>query len=417
VGLQQSISRPSQFRGSKTVTVRSYVNLPVENSTVALRCDLNVPLDNQGEITDDLRIQAAVPTIKHLVNRQAKVVILSHMGRPNGEKVPSLSLDIVAKRLSELLNQPVLFIASTDSEDIAAAVNAMSPSSVALLENVRFDPRETSKVPAERRERAAEWVQWADYFVSDGFGVVHRAQASVTDLAEAIPSAAGDLVDRESKVFAKLLNGAERPYTVILGGSKVSDKLGVIESLLPRVDNLLIGGGMAYTFLLAEGVGVGNSLQQPDFVDTVQRFMQEARDRGVNLLLPVDIVIASEFAPNSPTKIVKSNQIPDGWMGLDIGPDTCKLFASVISKSATVVWNGPMGVFEMPIFAGGTLAVAQAMASSDAFTVIGGGDSAAAVRLLDVDEAQFDHISTGGGASLEFLEGKSLPGLEVLEGN
>ena len=393
------------------------MDLPVGNATVALRCDFNVPVDNDGAITDDLRIKAALPTIKNLIRRQAKVVILAHMGRPKGQVVPKLSLRVVAQRLSELLEQNVQLISSSKPVEISAVVADMPVGSVALLENVRFDPRETSKDHSDRRQLAEEWASWADFFVSDGFGVVHREQASVTELAEAVPSAAGELVVRETEVFSSLLDGAQRPYTVILGGSKVGDKLGVIESLLPRVDNLLIGGGMAYTFLLAQGIEVGQSLQQPDFVDAVELFMQEARDRGVNLVLPVDFVVASEFAPDSSTQVVEARAIPADWMGLDIGPKTRELFAQVISESATVVWNGPMGVFEMPAFSAGTLAVARAMASSSAFTVIGGGDSAAAVRLLDVDQTQFDHISTGGGASLEFLEGKSLPGLEILEGS
>ena len=393
------------------------MDLPVENATVALRCDFNVPIDNEGVITDDLRIKAALPTIKNLISRQAKVVILAHMGRPKGQVVPELSLGVVAERLSELLNQKVQLITSTKTAEISASLADIPVGSVAILENVRFDKRETSKDHSDRRQLAEEWASWADFFVSDGFGVVHREQASVTELAEVVPCAAGELVLRESEVFRSLLGGAKRPYTVILGGSKVGDKLGVIESLLPRVDNLLIGGGMAYTFLLAQGIEVGQSLQQPDFIEAVKMFMQEARERGVNLVLPVDFVVAKEFAPDSSTQVVGASKIPADWMGLDIGPRSRELFADVISESATVVWNGPMGVFEMPAFSGGTLAVARAMASSSAFTVIGGGDSAAAVRLLDVDQTQFDHISTGGGASLEFLEGKSLPGLEILEGS
>ena len=393
------------------------MDLPVENATVALRCDFNVPIDNEGVITDDLRIKAALPTIKNLISRQAKVVILAHLGRPKGQVVPELSLGVVAERLSELLNQKVQLITSSKPAEISASLADMPVGSVAILENVRFDKRETSKDHSDRRQLAEEWASWADFFVSDGFGVVHREQASVTELAEVVPCAAGELVLRESEVFRSLLGGAKRPYTVILGGSKVGDKLGVIESLLPRVDNLLIGGGMAYTFLLAQGIEVGQSLQQPDFIEAVKMFMQEARERGVNLVLPVDFVVAKEFAPDSSTQVVGASEIPADWMGLDIGPRSRELFADVISESATVVWNGPMGVFEMPAFSGGTLAVARAMASSSAFTVIGGGDSAAAVRLLDVDQTQFDHISTGGGASLEFLEGKSLPGLEILEGS
>lgn len=397
--------------------MRSLTDLPVEGSTVALRCDFNVPLDDSGAITDDLRIRAAIPTIEFLSGHRATVVILAHMGRPKGEVVPSLSLAPVAARLTELLGKPVHLITERDPLVVSQQIGQLAPGSVTLLENVRFDPRETSKTTEERISLAREWALWADSYVADGFGVVHRAQASVTELAGLVPSAGGLLVAKESEVFSTLLQGVERPYTVVLGGSKVSDKLGVIASLLPRVDNLLIGGGMAYTFLLAKGLAVGTSLQEPDFVETVREFLQQASNLGVNLVLPVDFVIAHEFSPDSDTRIVTADQIPDGWMGLDIGPETRKEFSRVIHQSKTVVWNGPMGVFEMPAFAQGTLSVAQAMTESNAFTVIGGGDSAAAVRLLDVDATKFDHISTGGGASLEFLEGKSLPGLAILEGN
>ncbi len=396
--------------------MRSLSDLPLGNSTVALRCDFNVPLDSRGVITDDLRIRAALPTIEYLLAQSAKVVILSHLGRPKGQTVDALSLAPVAKRLAELLNRPVNFLASRDPAEVSRAVSEAPANSVTLLENVRFDPRETSKDPSEREALAREWAQWAEFFVSDGFGVVHRSQASVTEIAALVPSAAGLLVERESGVFAAILDAPARPSTVILGGSKVGDKLGVIESLLPRVDNLLIGGGMAYTFLLAQGKEVGQSLQQPDFVEDVRAFMAQATELGVRLLLPVDFVVADSFDAKAKTQIVSADSIPADWMGLDIGPLTRQEYADVIAQSATVVWNGPMGVFEMEPFAGGTLAIAQAMAESGAYTVIGGGDSAAAVRVLEVDETKFDHISTGGGASLEFLEGKSLPGLAVLKG-
>ena len=397
--------------------MKSLIDLPVEGSTVALRCDFNVPLDANGRITDDLRIQAAIPTIDALTSRHAAVVILAHLGRPKGKPVPELSLAPVADRLAELLGKPVKLISETDPAIVAEVIGHLPQGSVSLMENVRFDPRETSKVAEERLDLAREWAQWADFFVSDGFGVVHRSQASVTELPDLVPHAGGLLVEKESKVFSTLLHEAERPYTVVLGGSKVSDKIGVISSLLPRVNNLLIGGGMAYTFLLAKDLAVGTSLQEPEFVEAAREFMQQANELGVNLLLPVDFIVANEFSPDSETQVVKVDQIPDGWMGLDIGPETRIEFSRVIHESKTVVWNGPMGVFEMPAFAQGTLAVAQAMAESDAFTVIGGGDSAAAVRVLGVDQTKFDHISTGGGASLEFLEGKELPGLVKLEGN
>lgn len=396
--------------------MRTLSDLTLDNSTVALRCDFNVPLDSQGVITDDLRIRAALPTIEYLLSRSAKVVILAHLGRPKGQVVDALSLAPVAERLAELLGRPVNFVVSRDAAEVSQRVAEAPTNSVTLLENVRFDPRETSKDPSERETLAREWAQWAEFFVSDGFGVVHRAQASVTEIAELVPSAAGLLVQSESDVFAAILTDPARPLTVILGGSKVGDKLGVIESLLPRVDNLLIGGGMAYTFLLAQGKEVGQSLQQPDFVEDVRSFMAEAIELRVRLLLPVDFVVAESFDAKAKTQIVSADSIPADWMGLDIGPLTREEYAGVIAGSATVVWNGPMGVFEMEPFAGGTLAIAQAMAESSAYTVIGGGDSAAAVRVLDVDETKFDHISTGGGASLEFLEGKSLPGLTVLKG-
>ena len=395
--------------------MRTLRDLSLKESTIALRCDFNVPLDTQGKITDDLRIVAALPTINALRDAGSRVVILAHLGRPKGEIVAELTLAPVAQRLSELLGSSVAF-SSSPKGDVTAIEN-LKAGEVVLLENVRFDARETSKDPAQRLELAKEWAVWADGFVSDGFGVVHREQASVTDLAKLVPNAAGLLVSRECEVFEKLLAGAERPYTVILGGSKVGDKLGVIEALLPRVDNLLIGGGMSYTFLLGLGNEIGDSISQPDFVETVQGFMAQAKERGVNLMLPVDFVVADRFAPDSDIAVVSRDAIPIDWMGLDIGPKTRELYSAVIADSATVVWNGPMGVFEMEAFAGGTLAVAQAMAASEGFTVIGGGDSAAAVRILDVDQDKFDHISTGGGASLEFLEGKTLPGLTVLEGN
>jgi phosphoglycerate kinase len=390
-------------------------DLDLPDSTVALRCDFNVPLNEEGEITDDLRIVAALPTINALRKAGSRVVILAHLGRPEGARVAELTLAPVARRLSQLLGIPVAFSASPNTD--REVIDTLTAGDVALLENVRFDARETSKDPRARQELARNWSSWADSYVSDGFGVVHREQASVTELATLVPNAAGLLVARESEVFAQLLQGAQRPYTVILGGSKVGDKLGVIQSLLPRVDNLLIGGGMAYTFLLSMGLGIGGSIAQPDFVEATRGFLTQAQDLGVNLMLPVDFVVADRFAPDAITATVDQDSIPADQMGLDIGPRTRELYSQIIRDSATIVWNGPMGVFEMPAFADGTLAVARAMADSTGFTVIGGGDSAAAVRILEVDQSKFDHISTGGGASLEFLEGKDLPGLTVLEGS
>ncbi|MBT5182649.1 MAG: phosphoglycerate kinase [Actinobacteria bacterium] len=395
--------------------MRTLHELDLSDSTVALRCDFNVPLNVDGEITDDLRIVAALPTIRALRESGSRVVILAHLGRPEGVPVAELTLAPVARRLSELLGVPVEFSAGPRTDP--GVIGNLTSGQVALLENVRFDPRETSKDSAARLELAHTWAHWADAYVSDGFGVVHRKQASVTELASLVPNAGGLLVARESEVFDQLLAGAERPYTVILGGSKVGDKLGVIESLLPKVDNLLIGGGMAYTFLLSMGLEIGDSISQPGFVDATHGFLMQAQDLGVNLRLPVDFVVADKFAPDAITAIVDRDSIPAGHMGLDIGPRTRELYAEIIGDSATIVWNGPMGVFEMEAFSGGTLAVASAMADSRGFTVIGGGDSAAAVRILEVDHNKFDHISTGGGAGLEFLEGKKLPGLTVLEGN
>ena len=395
--------------------MRTLHELDLSDSTVALRCDFNVPLNVDGEITDDLRIVAALPTIRALRESGSRVVILAHLGRPEGVPVAELTLAPVARRLSELLGVPVEFSAGPRTDP--GVIGNLASGQVALLENVRFDPRETSKDSAARLELAHTWANWADAYVSDGFGVVHRRQASVTELASLVPNAGGLLVARESEVFDQLLAGAERPYTVILGGSKVGDKLGVIESLLPKVDNLLIGGGMAYTFLLSMGLEIGDSISQPGFVDATHGFLIQAQDLGVNLRRPVDFVVADKFAPDATTAIVDQDSIPAGHMGLDIGPRTRELYAEIIGDSATIVWNGPMGVFEMEAFSGGTLAVASAMADSRGFTVIGGGDSAAAVRILEVDHNKFDHISTGGGAGIEFLEGKKLPGLTVLEGN
>lgn len=396
--------------------MKSLDDLDVAGRTVLVRADFNVPLadgpDGSRVITDDGRIVAALPTLEYLRSKGARVIVAAHLGRAKGVRVPELSLAPVAARLGDLLETTV---ALADLADAPPLVAGMAPGDVLLLENIRFDGRETSKDADERAELAKELAALADVYVSDGFGVVHRNQASVTDVARLLPSAAGRLVHQEASVFGGIMAEPSRPFVVILGGSKVSDKLGVIGNLIGRVDRLLIGGGMAYTFLKAQGLGVGESLLEADQVETVRGFIDEAATRGVELLLPVDFVVADRFAADAQTEIVAADAIPDGWMGLDIGPRTRELFASKIADAGTVVWNGPMGVFEMEPFAGGTLAVAQAMAESSGFTVIGGGDSAAAVRQLDVDETRFTHISTGGGASLEFLEGKTLPGLAVLE--
>ena len=401
--------------------MKSLDDLEVAGRTVLVRADFNVPLadgpDGARVITDDGRIRASLPTLTYLRDNGAKVVVVAHLGRAKGEVVPALSLAPVADRLGELLEDDVEIGVDITGPQANALVAAMQPGDVVLLENIRFDARETSKVAEERQALAAELASMADVYVSDGFGVVHRNQASVTDVARLLPNAAGRLVHKEASVFGKIMADPARPFVVVLGGSKVSDKLGVIGNLITRVDRLLIGGGMAYTFLAAQGHGVGTSLLEADQIEVVKGFIDQAKAKGVELLLPVDFVIADAFAADAKTEIVDADAIPDGWMGLDIGPRTRELFASKIADAGTVVWNGPMGVFEMEPFAGGTLAVARAMADSSALTVIGGGDSAAAVRILDVDENKFTHISTGGGASLEFLEGKTLPGLAVLEEN
>ena len=393
--------------------MNSLEDLDLDGKTVLVRADFNVPLQD-GVITDDGRIRAALPTLSYLREHGATIVVAAHLGRPKGVPEAKYSLAPVAHRLAELAGGTVTLAGDVTGPQARAAIAAAGAGDIVLLENVRFDARETSKVQAERAELAAELASLADYYVSDGFGVVHREQASVTDVARLLPNAAGRLVHKEATVFEGILNDPARPLVVILGGSKVSDKLGVIGNLVERVDVLLIGGGMAYTFLAAQGKEVGNSLLEADQIDTVRGFMERAKERGVPLLLPVDFVIADDFAPDAKTQIVNADGILPDWQGLDIGPKTRELFAEAIAGAKTVVWNGPMGVFEMEAFCAGTRAVGEAMASSDAVTVVGGGDSAAAVRQLGIDEARFTHISTGGGASLEFLEGKTLPGLAVL---
>ena len=396
--------------------IRSIENLDAQGKRVLLRVDFNVPLDKQtGEITDDGRIQAALPTIRHLLQQRATVIAVAHLGRPKSADDLQYSLAIVAKRLSQLLDMPVTFIAPTNAEERKSEVLALGAGSVALLENIRFDARETSKVSQERFALAEELAALADVFVSDGFGVVHRDQASVTDVAQLLPSFAGFLVAREYQVFSEVISNPNRPYVVILGGSKVSDKLGVISNLLQKVDVLLIGGGMCFTFLQALGMNVGKSLVEADFVETVKGFIAQAQQRGVKLVLPVDVVVADSFAPDAAHKVVGIGEMPQEWMGLDIGPETIENFKQEISQAKTIVWNGPMGVFEFPAFDAGTRQIAEGMIASSALTVVGGGDSAAAIRLFNLDESKFSHISTGGGASLEFLEGKELPGLKVLE--
>ena len=395
-------------------TIDDLLATDLTGRTVLVRSDLNVPLDG-STITDDGRIRASLPTLQALTNAGAKVVVTAHLGRPSGAPEAKYSLQPVASRLAELAGTEVAFASDLVGDSAKDVVGALQNGQLALLENVRFDPRETSKDAAARTELAGELaalVGSGAAFVSDGFGVVHRKQASVYEVATLLPHFGGYLVSTETDVLRKLTTDPERPYVVILGGSKVSDKLGVITSLLPTTDRILIGGGMAYTFLAAQGHGVGDSLLQADQVDTVKKLLDENAEK---IVLPSDFVIADAFALDAKTEVVAADAIPDGWMGLDIGPDSRVAFADVIKDAKTIFWNGPVGVFEMTPFAGGTKAVAEAIAASSAFSVVGGGDSAAAVRTLGVDESAFSHISTGGGASLEFLEGKDLPGITILE--
>jgi len=385
---------------------------------VIVRCDLNVPLKD-GVITDDGRVRASLPTLNALINAGARVVVCSHLGRPDGAPDPKYSLEPVAQRLSELLGQPVAFARDTVGESAQDAVAALEDGEVAVIENLRFNAGETSKDEAERQAFARELARLGDALVSDGFGVVHRKQASVYDLAQIVPSAAGLLIQKELEVLDRLTENPERPYTVVLGGSKVSDKLGVIEHLLPRVDKLLVGGGMMFTFLVAEGHKVGSSLLEQDQIDTVKGYLATAKERGVEIVLPVDAVVAASFSADAEHVVADADALEDtafgaSGLGLDIGPRTAGIFAEAIRASRTVFWNGPMGVFEMKAFEAGTKTVAQALTEVDGLSVVGGGDSAAAVRQLGFADDQFGHISTGGGASLEFLEGKKLPGLEVL---
>jgi phosphoglycerate kinase len=385
---------------------------------VIVRCDLNVPLKN-GQITDDGRIRASLPTLNALVHAGARLVVASHLGRPDGEPDSKYSLEPVAQRLSELLGKPVVFAHDTVGSAAKEAVGGLEDGGVVLLENLRFNAHETTKDNSDREDFAKKLAKFGDAFVSDGFGVVHRKQASVFELAEQLPSAAGLLIQEELSVLERLTVDPQKPYTVVLGGSKVSDKLDVIGALLPKVTTLLIGGGMLFTFLVALGHKVGASLLEQDQVETVKGYLAQAKQLGVEIVLPTDIVVASKFGADAETRVTAADAIEDtpfgaSGLGLDIGPETSKRFAEVIEASKTVFWNGPMGVFELAPFAAGTKAVASALTKIDGFGVVGGGDSAAAVRALGFRDDQFGHISTGGGASLEFLEGKHLPGLEVL---
>ena len=380
---------------------------------VLVRSDLNVPLDGRT-ITDDGRVRASVPTIKRLADAGARVLVTAHLGRPDGVPNQDYSLAPVAERLAELLGAPVLFANDTVGSEAHHISAALQDGQVAVLQNVRFNPGETSKDDAVRGAFADELAALADVFVSDGFGVVHRKQASVYDIATRLPAAVGELVEAEVTVLKRLTESPERPYTVVLGGSKVSDKLGVIDNLLAKADNLLIGGGMVFTFLKAQGHEVGQSLLEEDQLDIARGYIEQAQAQGVRLVLPTDIVVAPAFA-DADASTVAADAIPADQLGLDIGPDSAAAFAEIIRGSRTVFWNGPMGVFEMASFAGGTRTVAEALTQVDGLSVVGGGDSAAAVRQLGFADDQFGHISTGGGASLEYLEGKTLPGLDILE--
>jgi phosphoglycerate kinase len=382
--------------------------------TVLVRSDLNVPLED-GRITDDGRIRASAPTLTRLADAGARVVVCAHLGRPKGMPDPKYSLEVVAGRLGEVLGRKVAFAHDTVGDEARAAVTGLGDGDVALLENLRFDARETSKDDAERGAFADELAALADVYVSDGFGAVHRKHASVYDVAQRLPHAAGELVVAEVEVLKRLTESPARPYVVVLGGSKVSDKLGVIDNLLGTVDRLVIGGGMVFTFLKAHGHEVGRSLLEEDQVDTVRHYVERARSKGVEIVLPVDVVAASEVSADAEHAIVTVDKIPADRVGVDIGPGSAQLFAGKIEDARTVFWNGPMGVFEIPAFAIGTRAVASAVTKIHGLSVVGGGDSAAAVRTLGFAEDAFGHISTGGGASLEYLEGKTLPGLDVLE--
>lgn len=381
---------------------------------VLVRADLNVPLDGTT-ITDDGRIRAALPTLTRLVEAGAKVVVISHLGRPKGTPEDRYSLKPVVARLGELLGQEVAFATDTIGDSATATVAALPEGGVAILENLRFNPGETAKADGERLVFAQALARLGDAFVSDGFGVVHRKQASVYELATLLPSAAGELVLREVESLRKVTDQPERPFVVVLGGAKIADKLGVIDSLLGKADRILIGGGMAYTFQKARGLEVGKSLLDEEKVDVVREYLERAERDGVELVLPVDTVVAPEFAADATPTVVAADAVPADQQGLDIGPETAALFGEKIADAATVFWNGPMGVFEFEAFAQGTLSVARSLADAPGYTVVGGGDSAAAVRALGFAEDAFSHISTGGGASLELIEGQELPGIAILE--
>ncbi|RNF39336.1 phosphoglycerate kinase [Planococcus salinus] len=383
-------------------------DLDLKGKRVFCRVDFNVPMEG-GKVTDDTRIRAAIPTIRYLMDNGAKVILASHLGRPKGEVNEEMRLSAAGARLSELVHKEVKSLDESIGEKVEQAIAAMNEGEIVLLENVRFHPGEEKN----DEELAKAFASLADVYVNDAFGAAHRAHASTAGIANYLPAVSGLLLEKELDVLGKALSDPERPFTAIIGGAKVKDKIGVIDHLLDKVDHLLIGGGLSYTFSKAQGHEIGKSLVEEDKLELAKSFIQKAEEKGVRLYLPIDAVVASEFSKDADTKAVKIEEIPADWMGLDIGPETAELYAEVINKSKLVIWNGPMGVFEMPPFANGTKAVAEAMAETSAYTVIGGGDSAAAVEKFNVAD-QMDHISTGGGASLEFMEGKDLPGVTAL---
>ena len=398
--------------------VKALDSLSYAGKKVFLRCDLNVPLKDDGSgnrvIADDGRIRASLPTINHLLNAGSSLIICAHLGRPKGERKPELSLAPVAIRLRELLGRDVIFAGDVVGDSAKSAVESLAPGGVVLPENIRYESSETSKLDEERLELAKKLASFADFYVGDGFGAVHRKHASVYELAKLLPHAAGILVNAEVEVLRKLTENPSRPYGVVLGGAKVSDKIGVITNLIEKVDVLAIGGGMVFTFLAAQGYQIGTSLFEAESIDTVKAILKRAKEREIELHLPSDVIVAPKFADENPT-VVSVDAIPSDQMGLDIGPESSAQFASAIKRCKTVFWNGPMGVFEFSNFAGGTRAVAEALCKVDGLSVVGGGDSAAAVRALGFSDSDFGYISTGGGASLEYLEGKELPGLKALE--
>lgn len=387
---------------------QSIRDVDVKGKRVFCRVDFNVPMKN-GEITDDTRIRAALPTIQYLMEQGAKVILASHLGRPKGQVVEELRLNAVAQRLSDLLNKSVIKTDEAYGEEAKQAISQLEDGEVLLLENVRFYPGEEKN----DEELAKQFAELADLYVNDAFGAAHRAHASTEGIAHHLPAVAGFLMEKELQVLGSALNNPERPFTAIIGGAKVKDKIGVIDNLLDKVDNLIIGGGLAYTFVKAQGYEIGKSLLEEDKIDLAKEFMQKAKDKGVRFLMPVDAVVADDFSDEANTKVVDIKEIPSDWEALDIGPKTVELFEEAISSSKLVIWNGPMGVFELNSFANGTKGVADALAKTEGYTVIGGGDSAAAVEKFGYAE-KMDHISTGGGASLEFMEGKELPGVVAL---